>query len=66
MDISSVRAMIVGGASGMARDLGSVGIRVNTIAPSLFDTGLTKGLPDEFKAPLTKDAAFPKVDGSVR
>nr|MDT0665840.1 SDR family oxidoreductase [Micromonospora sp. DSM 115978] len=47
----------------MARDLGSLGIRVNTIAPSLFHTGLTKGIPDEFEKVLTKDAAFPKRMG---
>ncbi len=47
----------------MARDLGQYGIRVNAIAPSLFDTGITKAVPEEFKAPLTKDAAFPKRMG---
>jgi NAD(P)-dependent dehydrogenase (short-subunit alcohol dehydrogenase family) len=44
----------------MARDLGSLGIRVLAIAPSLFATGLTQGIPDEYAAALTKDAAFPK------
>ncbi|MCU1365345.1 MAG: fabG 19 [Ilumatobacteraceae bacterium] len=57
------KAGIAGMSLTMARDLGSLGIRVNAIAPSLFDTGITKGLPDEFKAPLTKDAAFPKRMG---
>lgn len=33
------------------------------IAPSLFDTGATNGLADEFRAPLRKDAAFPKRMG---
>jgi NAD(P)-dependent dehydrogenase (short-subunit alcohol dehydrogenase family) len=47
----------------MARDLGSVGVRVTGIAPSLFSTGLTKGIPDEFAEVLTKDAAFPKRMG---
>lgn len=37
-----------------------MGIRVLAIAPSLFATGLTEGIPDEFAAVLTKDAAFPK------
>ena len=41
-------------------DLGSLGIRVNTIAPSLFATGLTAGVTEERAANLTKDAAFPK------
>ena len=48
----------------MARDLGSFGIRVNAIAPSLFDTGLVEGRPDEMKAKLVADAAFPKRMGS--
>ena len=47
----------------MARDLGSMGIRANAIAPSLFDTGLTAGIPEEFALGLTKDAAFPKKMG---
>ena len=47
----------------MARDLGTLGIRVTSIAPSLFSTGITKGIPDEFADALTKDAAFPKRMG---
>ena len=47
----------------MARDLGSLGIRVLAIAPSLFSTGITEGIPEEFAAALTKDAAFPKRMG---
>ena len=47
----------------MARDLGSMGIRVLAIAPSLFLTGLTSMVPDEMAAALTRDAAFPKRMG---
>ena len=48
----------------MARDLGSLGIRVNTIAPSLFATGLTAGVTEEIgRTDLTKDAAFPRRMG---
>ena len=47
----------------MARDLGALGIRCMTIAPSLFDTGLTAGIPDEGALQLTKDAAFPRRMG---
>jgi NAD(P)-dependent dehydrogenase (short-subunit alcohol dehydrogenase family) len=54
------KAGIAGMCLTMARDLGSLGIRVLAIAPSLFATGLTKGIPDEFATALTKDAAFPK------
>ena len=60
---SAAKAGIAGMTLTMARDLGSLGIRVMTIAPSLFATGLTKGVPEEMAAPLTKDAAFPKRMG---
>jgi NAD(P)-dependent dehydrogenase (short-subunit alcohol dehydrogenase family) len=54
------KAAIAGMCLTMARDLGTLGIRVLAIAPSLFATGLTEGIPDEFAANLTKDAAFPR------
>ncbi|HTQ20854.1 SDR family NAD(P)-dependent oxidoreductase [Mycobacterium sp.] len=57
---TAAKAGIAGMCLTMARDLGSLGIRVLAIAPSLFATGLTQGIPDEFAAALTKDAAFPK------
>jgi NAD(P)-dependent dehydrogenase (short-subunit alcohol dehydrogenase family) len=57
---TAAKAGIAGMCLTMARDLGSMGIRVLAIAPSLFATGLTKGIPDEFASALTKDAAFPK------
>lgn len=60
---TAAKAGIAGMTLTMARDLGSMGIRVNTIAPSLFSTGLTAGIPDEFADQLTKDAAFPKRMG---
>jgi NAD(P)-dependent dehydrogenase (short-subunit alcohol dehydrogenase family) len=47
----------------MARDLGSMGVRVMTIAPSLFSTGITKGIPEAASQNLVKDAAFPKRMG---
>ena len=60
---TAAKAGIAGMSLTMARDLGSLGIRVNAIAPSLFSTGITEGIPDEFAAALTKDAAFPKRMG---
>ncbi len=60
---TAAKAGIAGMALTMARDLGSVGIRAMAIAPSLFSTGLTAGIPDQFAEALTKDAAFPKRMG---
>jgi NAD(P)-dependent dehydrogenase (short-subunit alcohol dehydrogenase family) len=60
---TAAKAGIAGMMLTMARDLGSLGIRVVAIAPSLFSTGITQGIPDEFAEVLTKDAAFPKRMG---
>jgi NAD(P)-dependent dehydrogenase (short-subunit alcohol dehydrogenase family) len=60
---AAAKAGIAGMALTMARDLGSLGIRVMAIAPSLFSTGITAGIPQEYEATLTKDAAFPKRMG---
>lgn len=60
---TAAKAGIAGMSLTMARDLGSFGIRVNAVAPSLFDTGITAGIPEDFKNVLTKDAAFPKRMG---
>jgi NAD(P)-dependent dehydrogenase (short-subunit alcohol dehydrogenase family) len=60
---TAAKAGIAGMTLTMARDLGSLGIRVLSIAPSLFSTGITAAIPDEFAQTLTKDAAFPKRMG---
>jgi NAD(P)-dependent dehydrogenase (short-subunit alcohol dehydrogenase family) len=53
-----------GGVVGMtlpaARDLSSLGIRVNTIAPGLFDTPLLAALPQEARDQLGAGVPFPK------
>jgi NAD(P)-dependent dehydrogenase (short-subunit alcohol dehydrogenase family) len=60
---TAAKAGVAGMALTMARDLGGLGVRVLAIAPSLFSTGITKGIPDEYAEALTKDAAFPKRMG---
>jgi NAD(P)-dependent dehydrogenase (short-subunit alcohol dehydrogenase family) len=60
---SAAKAGIAGMMLTMARELGSLGIRVVAIAPSLFSTGLTAGIPSEMAEQLTRDAAFPKRMG---
>ena len=60
---TAAKAGIAGMTFTMARDLGSLGIRVMTIAPSLFSTGLTQGIPDAMAENLVRDAAFPKRMG---
>jgi NAD(P)-dependent dehydrogenase (short-subunit alcohol dehydrogenase family) len=60
---TAAKAGIAGMTLTMARDLGGIGVRVMTIAPSLFDTGLTRGIPEAGAMQLTKDAAFPRRMG---
>lgn len=57
------KAGVAGMTLVVARDLGSLGIRCMTIAPSLFDTGLIAGFPASTKNDLVADAAFPKRMG---
>ena len=48
----------------MARDLSSVGIRVNCIAPGIIDTPLLAGLNDEMRKALAANVPFPKRLGT--
>jgi NAD(P)-dependent dehydrogenase (short-subunit alcohol dehydrogenase family) len=45
---TAAKAAIAGMCLTMARDLGGLGIRVLAIAPSLFSTGITQGIPEEY------------------
>ncbi len=60
---TAAKAGIAGMALTMARDLGSVGVRVLAIAPSLFDTGILAGATEEMVKPLVAGNAFPKRMG---
>lgn len=59
---SASKGGIVGMTLPMARDLASVGVRVNTIAPGLIDTPIygSGESADEFKENLARSAVFPK------
>ena len=60
---AAAKSGIVGMTFVAARDLGGVGVRAMAIAPSLFESGLTAGIPEEHARLLTRDAAFPKRMG---
>lgn len=61
---SASKGGIVGMTLPMARDLSSVGIRVNTIAPGIVDTPLLAGLNDEMREALARGVPFPKRLGT--
>lgn len=56
---SASKAGVVGMTLAIARDLASLGIRVCTIAPGLFDTPLLAGLSEEARTSLGKQVPFP-------
>ncbi|MFC4272369.1 SDR family NAD(P)-dependent oxidoreductase [Sneathiella chungangensis] len=56
---SASKGGIVGMTLPIARDLASIGIRVVTIAPGLFETPLLKSLPEDVQAALGASVPFP-------
>jgi 3-hydroxyacyl-CoA dehydrogenase / 3-hydroxy-2-methylbutyryl-CoA dehydrogenase len=54
------KAGVVGMTLPIARDLASMGVRVCTIAPGLFDTPMLASLPDKAKKFLAETVPFPQ------
>jgi NAD(P)-dependent dehydrogenase (short-subunit alcohol dehydrogenase family) len=61
---SASKGGVVGMTLPMARDLSSLGIRVNTIAPGIIDTPLLGSLNEEYRAALASNVPFPKRLGT--
>jgi NAD(P)-dependent dehydrogenase (short-subunit alcohol dehydrogenase family) len=62
---SSSKGGVVGMTLPVARDLSSIGVRVNTIAPGIMDTPMLAGLPDKARESLGQQVLFPKRLGTV-
>ncbi len=63
---SASKGGVVGMTLPAARDLAQYGIRVNTIAPGLFDTPLLAALPEEQRQALGAGIPFPQRLGLPR
>jgi NAD(P)-dependent dehydrogenase (short-subunit alcohol dehydrogenase family) len=63
---SASKGGVVGMTLPAARDLAQYGIRVNTIAPGLFDTPLLAALPQEARAKLGAGVPYPSRLGQPR
>ena len=57
---SASKGGVVGMTLPAARDLSQYGVRVNTIAPGLFDTPLLAALPEEARQKLGAGVPFPQ------
>ena len=49
---AAAKAGLIGFSKSLAREVGSRGITVNTVAPGFIDTDMTRALSDEQRAPL--------------
>lgn len=63
---SASKGGVVGMTLPIARDLASLGIRVVTIAPGIFDTPLMAALPEPARQSLAEQVPFPKRLGRPR
>jgi NAD(P)-dependent dehydrogenase (short-subunit alcohol dehydrogenase family) len=61
---SASKAGIVGMTLPVARDLAPYGIRVNTVAPGIFDTPMARLMPEAVRASLEAQVPFPKRFGT--
>lgn len=61
---SASKGGVVGMTLPMARDLSRYGIRVNTIAPGIFDTPMMQGVSEEYRQPLIAMVQNPKRFGN--
>lgn len=62
---SASKGAVVSMTLPMARDLSTIGIRVCTIAPGLFDTPMLASLPDSVRHSLASTVPCPKRLGRV-
>jgi len=60
---SASKAGVVGMTLPIARDLARSGIRVDTIAPGIFETPMLRALPEEAQKSLAAAVPFPKLLG---
>jgi NAD(P)-dependent dehydrogenase (short-subunit alcohol dehydrogenase family) len=57
---SASKAGIVGMSLPIARDLAEYGIRINAIAPGIFETPMVQGMPSRLQESLASMALFPQ------
>ncbi len=57
---SASKAGVAGMTLPLAREMAALGIRVNTIAPGVFETPMMAAMTDEVRAPLIANVQFPK------
>ena len=57
---SASKAGVIGLTLPIAREIGEYGMRIVSIAPGLFETPMSSGMPESFKQAVTEQIPFPK------
>jgi len=62
---SATKASLIGFTRSLAREVGRMGVNVNSVAPGFVDTEMTQGLKDEQRQQITRRSALrrlPEID----
>ena len=60
---AAAKAGVMGFSKSLAREVGSRGITVNTVAPGFIDTDMTRALPEEQRAALAQQIPLGRLGG---
>lgn len=60
---AATKAGVIGFTKSLAREIGSRGITVNTVAPGFIDTDMTRALPDEQRDSLLQQIPLGRLGG---
>ncbi|MEN9986627.1 MAG: 3-oxoacyl-ACP reductase, partial [Pseudomonadota bacterium] len=58
---AAAKAAIIGFSKSLAREVGSRGITVNSVAPGFIDTDMTRALPEAQRAALVQQIALGRL-----
>ena len=61
VNYSAAKAGVVGFTAALAREIGSMGIRVNAVAPGFVETRLTDAIPDKIQTEMVKGIALKRT-----
>jgi 3-oxoacyl-[acyl-carrier protein] reductase len=57
----ATKASIIGFSRSMAREVGRMGVNVNSVAPGFIDTDMTQGLKDEQRGQIERRSALKRL-----
>jgi 3-oxoacyl-[acyl-carrier protein] reductase len=58
---SATKASLIGFSRSLAREVGRMGVNVNTVAPGFVDTDMTQGMKDEQRQQIERRSALKRL-----